>query len=642
MVDDPALARPAGRLRSQADARTYLRPVLVVWPAAGLVLGLAAHFSGWEHWAGPIWTAATVPVLVVLLIEILVSLRRGDVGLDIVAALSMLAALVFAEYLAAVVVAVMYSGGQYLESFAERRASREMTALLARVPRSTLRQRNGRLEEVALEAVEPGDRLVIRKGDVVPVDGAVVDGVAVLDQSALTGESMPVQQKVGDPVLSGSTNAGEAFHLAATRRAAESTYAGIVRLVAAAQRSRAPMSRLADRYAMVFLAATVALAGAAWAWTGDPIRAVAVLVVATPCPLILAVPVAIVSGLSRAAKQGILIKGGQALETLARVRSLVIDKTGTLTHGRARVVSIDVASGQSADELLRIAASLDQASKHMIAQAIVEEAQKKGLKLAVPGDVVETAGEGLEGRVEGHHVVVGGYRFVSDRVLGVGLALWRADRPAGAAAVAVGIDGKFAGVLILADELRAGTQALLQSLRALGVERIVLATGDRHDVAELVARGLSIDALRSELTPDQKTLVVLSERKHGPVMMIGDGVNDAPALAAADLGVAMGAKGAAASAEAADVVLLVDQLDRILPAMEIARRSRFIALQSVYAGIGLSVAGMIAAALGFISPVQGAVLQELIDIAVILNALRSLRGQPQSGAAREQTLRPGR
>ena len=640
MVDDPALARPAGRLRSQADARTYLRPVLVVWPAAGLVLGLAAHFSGWEHWAGPIWTAATVPVLVVLLIEILVSLRRGDVGLDIVAALSMLAALVFAEYLAAVVVAVMYSGGQYLESFAERRASREMTALLARVPRSTLRQRNGRLEEVALEAVEPGDRLVIRKGDVVPVDGAVVDGVAVLDQSALTGESMPVQQKVGDPVLSGSTNAGEAFHLAATRRAAESTYAGIVRLVAAAQRSRAPMSRLADRYAMVFLAATVALAGAAWAWTGDPIRAVAVLVVATPCPLILAVPVAIVSGLSRAAKQGILIKGGQALETLARVRSLVIDKTGTLTHGRARVVSIDVASGQSADELLRIAASLDQASKHMIAQAIVEEAQKKGLQLAVPGDVVETAGEGLEGRVEGHHVVVGGYRFVSERVLGVGLALWRADRPAGAAAVAVGIDGKFAGVLILADELRAGTQALLQSLRALGVERIVLATGDRHDVAELVARGLSIDALRSELTPDQKTLVVLSERKHGPVMMIGDGVNDAPALAAADLGVAMGAKGAAASAEAADVVLLVDQLDRILPAMEIARRSRFIALQSVYAGIGLSVAGMIAAALGFISPVQGAVMQELIDIAVILNALRSLRGQPQPGASREQTLRP--
>ena len=241
---------------------------------------------------------------------------------------------------------------------------------------------------------------------------------------------------------------------------------------------------------MVFLAATVALAGAAWAWSGDPIRAVAVLVVATPCPLILAVPVALVSGLSRAAKQGILIKGGQALETLARVRSLVIDKTGTLTHGHARLVSIEVASGQSADELLRIAASLDQASQHIMAQTLVEEAQRKGLKLVVPGDVVETPGEGIEGLVQGHHVVVGGYRFVSERVLGIGLSLWRAERPAGAAAVAVGIDGKFAGVLIFADELRAGTQALLQSLRLLGVERIVLATGDRRDVAEMVARGL--------------------------------------------------------------------------------------------------------------------------------------------------------
>jgi heavy metal translocating P-type ATPase len=557
------------------------------------------------------------------------------VGLDIVAALSMLAALVFAEYLAAAVVAVMYSGGQYLESFAERRASREMTALLARVPRSAVRFRNGGLEEVALEAIEPGDRLVIRKGDVVPVDGAVVEGVAVLDQSALTGESMPVQQKVGDDVMSGSTNAGEAFHLAASRRAAESTYAGIVRLVAAAQRSRAPMSRLADRYAMVFLAATVALAGAAWAWSGDPIRAVAVLVVATPCPLILAVPVAIVSGLSRAAKHGILIKGGLALETMAHVRSLVIDKTGTLTHGRARVASIRVGAGQSADELLQIAASLDQVSKHIIAQTIVEEAQNKGLKLSVPSDVVESPGEGIEGCVNGRRVTVGGHRFVSGKVLGAGLSLWRADRPAGAAAVAVGIDGKLAGSLILTDELRAGTQVLLNRLRELGIERIVLATGDRRDVAETVARGLPIDALRSELGPDQKNLVVLSERKHGPVMMIGDGVNDAPALAAADVGVAMGAKGAAASAEAADVVLLVDQLDRILPAIEIARRSCFIALQSVYVGMGLSLSGMLAAAFGAISPVQGAVLQELIDVAVILNALRALRERPQGSDRRE-------
>jgi heavy metal translocating P-type ATPase len=616
------------RARAPQDWRKVLRPVVVIWSAAGLAIGLAAQLSGAAAWAGLIWVAATIPVLLVLVAEIVASLRRGDIGLDIVAALSMLAALIFAEYLAAVVVALMYAGGQYLESFAERRASREMTALLARAPRSAVRYRNGRLEEVELDAIEPGDRLVVRKGEVVPVDGTVIEGLAVLDQSALTGESMPVQQKLGNPVMSGSSNVGEAFHLLSTRRAAESTYAGIVRLVVAAQRSRAPMSRLADRYAMVFLIATVALAAAAWIWSADPIRAVAVLVVATPCPLILAVPVAIVSGLSRAAKHGILVKGGPTLETLARVRALVIDKTGTLTHGRAHLVATHEVADLSSDKLLQLAASLDQASKHIVAQTIVQEARNKRLELAIPSEVVETPGEGIEGRVDGHHLIVGGLRFVTSKVKASHLVELPAQRPPGSVAVAVALDDRLVGVLILVDQLRAGTQALLGALKALGIERIVLATGDRRDIAETVARDLPIDAIRAELTPDQKTLVVLSERKHGPVMMVGDGVNDAPALAAADLGVAMGAKGAAASAEAADVVLLVDQLDRVLPAITIARRSRFIALESVYAGIGLSVAGMVAAALGMITPVQGAVFQELIDVAVIGNALRALYDEP--------------
>ena len=602
--------------------------MIVAWPATGLVIGLAAQFSEWVQWAGPIWAAATIPVLLALVAQIVISLRRGDVGLDIVAALSMLAALVFAEYLAAVVVALMYAGGQYLDDFAERRASREMTALLARVPHTAVRHRNGRLEEVDLDVVEPGDRLVVRKGDVVPVDGAVIEGLAVLDQSALTGESVPVQQKVGDSVMSGATNVGEAFHLLTTRRAAESTYAGIVRLVEAAQRSRAPMARLADRYAMVFLAATIALAGAAWVWSADPIRAVAVLVVATPCPLILAVPVAIVSGLSRAAKHGILVKGGKALEILARVRSLVIDKTGTLTHGRAHIVATDVVADVSADEVLRLAASLDQASKHIIAQTIVDDARRKGLELTIPGNVIETPGEGIEGCIDGQPVIVGGLRFVSGKIGATSLSRLHTQRPPGSVAVAVAMDARLVGVLILVDRVRAGTEALLRDLKSLGLARIVLATGDRRDVAEAVAGGLPIDAVRWELSPDQKTLVVLSERKNGPVMMIGDGINDAPALAAADLGMAMGAKGAAASAEAADVVLLVDQLDRVLPAIKIARRSRFIALESVYAGLGLSVLGMIAAALGQITPVQGAIFQELIDIAVILNALRALHDRP--------------
>jgi P-type E1-E2 ATPase len=353
---------------------------------------------------------------------------------------------------------------------------------------------------------------------------------------------------------------------------------------------------------------------------------VAVLVVATPCPLILAVPVAIVAGLSRAAKLGILIKGGKAIEMLAQVRALVIDKTGTLTVGQAKIVATRATGGIAPDELLRMAASLDQASKHIIAQTIVAEAQAKGLALAIPSDVEETAGEGIIGRVEGRPVMVGGPRFIAAKITDAGLSTLGRDRAPGALAVAVAIDGKLAGLLILSDELRTGTEQLLSELRGLGIERIVLATGDRHEVASVIAAGLSIDLVRSELTPDQKILVVLSERKNGPVMMIGDGVNDAPALAAADIGMAMGAKGAAASAEAADVVLLVDQLDRVVPAIRIARRSRRIAFESVIAGMGLSIVAMVAAALGFLPPVEGALLQEAIDVAVIFNALRALRG----------------
>ena len=604
---------------------TLVRPFLVAVPAAGLVLGFVFFAIGRGTWSAWIWASCATPVLLALIVQIVAGLRRGDVGLDIIAALSMASALVFGEQLAAAVVALMYAGGQYLESFAERHARREMTSLLTRTPRTAVRNRDGALEEIDIAIIEPGDRLLVRRGDVVPVDGVVGSGLAVLDQSALTGESIPVQHIAGAAIMSGATNAGDAFDLIASKRAAESTYAAIVRLVEAAQRSKAPMSRLADKVALIFLGFTVVIAGAAWLWNGDPIRAVAVLVVATPCPLILAVPVAIISGLSRAARQGVLIKGGRALEAIARIRSVVIDKTGTLTEGHARVVSVRTTGEVSTAELLRVAASLDQASKHIVAQAIVSEARDQNLHLAVPTNVVEAPGEGIEGTVEGRSTIVGGIHFVLSR-LSRQTGTFVQNKAAGDIVVAVAIDGCLAGEIILADTLRAETGALLKNLSSLGIERVVLATGDRHEVAEAVAAGLPFSAIRSELTPDEKVMVVLSERKYGPVMMIGDGVNDAPALAAADVGVAMGARGAAASAEAADVVLLVDQLDRIVPAIKIAARSRLIALESVYAGIGLSFAGMFAAALGYISPVQGAFLQEAIDVAVILNALRALKG----------------
>jgi len=616
------LSRGTGLLSLQALYR-FSRPILVIVPALGLILGFGVRAVGNSQWSGAIWAAATIPVLSVLIIEIVSSLRRGEIGLDIVAALSMTGALVFGEHLAAVVVALMYAGGQYLESFAERRANREMTALLARVPRMAVRHRDGRLEEVPLDAIAPQDRLLVRQGDVVPVDGLVAAGVAILDQSALTGEAVPVRKKVSEPVMSGVTNVGDAFDLSATHRAAESTYAGIVRLIEVAQRSKAPMARLADRFALAFLALTLVLAGGAWLWSGDPIRALAVLVIATPCPLILAVPVAIVAGVSRAAKAGVLVKGGRALETLTRVRTLVIDKTGTLTHGQARIVAIRPIAGLSSDRLLQLAASLDQASKHVIAHALVLEAQERGLELLPPTGVEEIPGEGLEGVVDDRRVVVGGIRFVSERVPRVG-AVAAGQHPAGSVVVAVAIDGEPAGLLILADSLRSEAAQVIGSLRRQGIARIVLATGDRREVAQAVTVGLHLDAVHADLTPDRKIAIVQEEKLHGPVMMIGDGVNDAPALAAADLGIAMGARGATASAEAADVILLVDHLDKVPEAIGVARRSRRIALQSVYAGIGLSVLGMIAAGLGYLTPVQGALIQEAIDVAVILNALRAL------------------
>ena len=604
-----------------------IKVALLCIALAGLGGGFVLQLGGNPALGQVAWAAGVVPVLAALVAEILRSLRRGEVGLDIVAALSMSAALVFGETLAAAVVALMYSGGTFLESFAEGRARSEMRDLLARVPRSATRHRDGGLEEVALDAIAPGDRLLIRQGDVVPVDGQIASAVAFLDTSALTGESLPARLTRGAEAMSGSTNAGDAFDLTATHEAQDSTYAGIVRLVEAAQASKAPMSRLADRWSLGFLAVTVAIALAAWWFTGDPIRAVAVLVVATPCPLILAVPVALVAGLSRAARFGVLVKGARPLEAMARVQTLILDKTGTLTDGRPQIVAIDSHDGMGADDILRFAAALDQASKHPVAQAIVAAAAARGLTLPVPEDVAEIAGEGVIGYIDGRQVIVGGDGFVVARV---GRSAGdHPERAAGSVMVAVAVDGRMAGHLLMSDPLREGAAEMLADLRRQGVGRILLATGDRAEVARQVTEGLGLDGIRAGLTPDEKVLLVLTERKNGPVMMVGDGVNDAPALAAADVGVAMGARGAAASAEAADVVLLVDRVDRIAPGIEIARRARRIALQSVVAGIGLSVAGMIAAALGHLTLVEGALIQEVIDVAVIINALRVLAIMPR-------------
>ncbi|ATN36264.1 heavy metal translocating P-type ATPase [Rhizobium sp. ACO-34A] len=606
--------------------RDYSAAVLAVLALFALGGGGLFLFLGRPDLASLAWYAGTGIVLAALAMEILRSLAKGHFGVDVIAGLSMSAALVFGEPLAGAIVALMYAGGQQLENFAEGRARREMTALLGRVAHTAMRYVDGRLEEVPIEDLCPGDHILVRRGEVVPVDGLLLSERADIDMSALTGEALPVRLARRAEVASGGTVVGGAFDVEVLRRSDESTYAGIVRLVEGAQQSRAPMMRLADRYAVWFLLLTLAIAGAAWWASGDGTRALAVLVVATPCPLILAVPVAIISGLSRAASRGVLVKSGGALETLARIRTAVLDKTGTLTSGQAGVVAIRTTGVVPEGEVLRLAASLDQASNHVSAEALVREARARGMTLSTPFDIVETPGSGLEGRLDGRSVVVGGSDFVHERCsVGDPYMLGR-DLPPGTAVVALGVDGKVAGIILLSDRLRADAGSAIKAFRAEGVRRFVLASGDRTDVVEAAGKLLGVDEIRGDLLPGEKVEIVLAERKNGPVMMIGDGVNDAPALAAADVGVAMGARGAAASSETADVVLLVDMLDRLPQALAIARRARRIARQSVLAGLALSLAAMVVAAFGYLPPVQGALLQELVDVAVILNALRALRG----------------
>lgn len=593
-----------------------------------LISGGIASFTSVAVYAPWIFGFGTAAILVNLIGVIIPSLSRGSVGLDLVAAFSMAGSLALGETLAGNVIALMYAGGQVLEDYAQSRARREMTALINRTPREARVYRNGALEDIAVERITSSDRLFIRPGDILPVDGVLIGKAALIDESVMTGEAEAVLRHRGETLLSGSTNVGGAFDLEATTDATGSTYAAIVRLVEQAEQAKAPMARMADRYALLFFALTLVLAGGAWILTQDPLRALAVLVVATPCPLILAVPVAIVSGMSRAAKRGVLVKNGGALEALAATRTLLFDKTGTLTAGRPTIRHIDHHPDWSPDALLRLAGALSQGSRHVVSMALYDAARMKAGDAVLPNPetVEEVPGEGIVGHVEGRTIHVGSMEYVRGRA---SPSVWSAEAGKRAAeesglCTAIAVDGDLVGLVRFHDEVRPEASDVLAELRDAGIERIALVTGDRREVAEAVAANLPIDSIDAAVTPQGKVDAVNREKALAPVAMVGDGVNDAPALAAASVGIALGARGAGASSEAADIVLLVDRLDPLPDAVRIAKRSFAIARQSVWAGIGLSVLGMIAAAFGYLKPIEGAILQEAIDVAVILNALRAL------------------
>jgi len=606
---------------------TVLRRALLAIALLGLALGLGV----WRSDIGPIgpgmiWTAATLPVVAALAISILRDFWIGRVGVDAIALLSMSAALLLGQPLAAIVIAIMYAGGTALEDLARARAERNLRALTDRAPRLAHKKSAHGTQTISIDQVAIGDELLVRAGELLPVDGILTDTSALLDESTVSGEPLPERRSAGDTLRSGTVNAGEAFVMRASAVADRSTYAAIVRMVAAAQTAKAPFIRIADRFALLLLPFTLLVAGIAWYLSGDPIRALAVLVVATPCPLILAAPVAFIGGVSRAARAGILMKGSAALESLAQIRTAIFDKTGTLTLGGAELIEIDVAPGQEADELLRLLASLEQASHHVLADSIVRIARHRNLTLAQPHDVREHRGEGLKGKVDRISVAAGSRPLV---LAEEPLPEWakvgeERYRSAPVLRVFLALDDRLAGIFTFGDAIREDARDTVAALRSAGVIRIVMLTGDDGAAAGKVSASLNLDAVFSEATPADKVATVEVEKTIAPTMMVGDGINDAPALAAATVGVAMGARGGTASSEAADVVVLTDRLQPVAEALRIARRTRGIALQSIIVGLGLSAAAMIPAAMGHITPVAGALLQEGIDVAVILNALRAL------------------
>lgn len=619
-----------------------LRWALVAIAIAGLVGGIFARTIGRPDLADVAWELGTGPVIAGLAFSIFRDLLSGRLGVDAIALLSMSAALALGQPLAGAVVALMYSGGNVLEDIAVARAERDLRSLVDRAPRQAHRKSGERIEEVPVEAVLIGEELLIRAGEIVPVDGVVGSASATIDESAVTGEPIPVEKVRGSAVLSGSLNAGETFELTVTAPAGQSTYAGIVRMVTAAQTAKAPFVRLADRYALILLPVTITLAFVAWWVSGDLTRSLAVLVAATPCPLILAAPVAFIAGVAQAARRGILAKGGGALEALARAHTVLFDKTGTLTVGGARLLSIEVAPGEDPDEVLRLGASLEQASHHVLAKTVVAAAVERGLELRTPQRVKEAMGSGLSGLIEGREVTAGSRQMLGStaelspwELRAIRRASWRS-----ALIVFVAVDKHPIGALLLADELRADTPRAIRLLRDAGIARIVMVTGDRAAAAQAIGAALDLDAVLADRVPSDKVEAVRIEQRLHPTIMVGDGINDAPALAVADIGVALGARGASASSEAADVVILADRLDRVGEAIIIAQRSRRIALQSILVGMGLSFAAMVAAAFGWLAPVPAAIVQEVIDVSVILNALRAL--QPALGTGRRRiTLEQG-
>lgn len=551
--------------------------------------------------------------------------RSGKYGIDILAITAVVASVILGQYWAAIVVVLMLTGGESLEDYAHNRARAELKALLEHAPKKARVLRKGKVVEVAVAEIHVGDKIIINAGDSVPVDAIVLEGSASFDESSLTGESLPQSKQKSDSLLSGSINLDGSIQAKAIATAEDSQYQQIIKLVRSAANSRAPFIRLAERYSMPFTVLAYAIAGAVWVTSGDPMRFLEVIIVATPCPLLLAAPIALISGMARASKYGIIVKTGTALERMAESKTVAFDKTGTLTKGELVVDDVKAVGTFNPEQVLAMAASLEQGSNHVVANAIITAAREQNVKPSKVKHIKEIPGQGLRASMKGQEVIVGRIKFIEEH----GVKIPNKLKSSAQTIVYVAVGEELAGYILLSDEIRPEASHTIELLRGFGVKHISLITGDNSAIANHVAKQIGISEVYPEALPVDK-LHALEKIKHRPVVFVGDGVNDAPILTAADVGVALGAKGSTAASESADMVIMVDDVSRVAMAFGIAKRTFAIARQSILVGIALSIVLMLAFATGKFTPLTGAILQEVVDVFVIFNALRAHLINPES------------